>query len=240
MICLNLWPSWNWVSCGESQFFSCFSHRTHFDGFLVCCERAIQQLNGVKKHSAAITLMLNHNLTGLVFKRRRKSPWVPTLTRPFPDNQANAGSWLCTKNDLYCCAQSAKYKLELTTDIHACIDHTFVNIRECKMPRQLTATKTSHEKWGGGGGYRGVGARENSGREGYGRQEKKGRKSEISTMAGSGKEIQKGKPSLFVTAYIQSKKRTQQCFLTSINVLQGLKQNFIREKSQKTKIGTRD
>ena len=38
----------------------------------------------------------------------------------------------------------------------------------------------------------------------------------ISTMAGSGKEIQKGKLSLFVTAYIQSKKRTQQRSLTSI------------------------
>ena len=29
-----------------------------------------------------------------------------------------------------------KYKLELTTGIHACIDHAFVNIREFKMPRQ--------------------------------------------------------------------------------------------------------
>ena len=38
----------------------------------------------------------------------------------------------------------------------------------------------------------------------------------ISTMAGSGREIQKGKLSLFVTAYIQSKKRTQQRSLTSI------------------------
>ena len=40
--------------------------------------------------------------------------------------------------------------------------------------------------------------------------------SRISTMAGSGREIQKGKLSLFVTAYIQSKSRTQQHFLTSI------------------------
>ena len=38
----------------------------------------------------------------------------------------------------------------------------------------------------------------------------------ISTMVGSGREIQKGKLSLFVTAYSQSKKRTQQRFLTSI------------------------
>ena len=34
--------------------------------------------------------------------------------------------------------------------------------------------------------------------------------------AGRGREIKKGKLSLFVTAYIQSKKRTQQRFLTFI------------------------
>ena len=38
----------------------------------------------------------------------------------------------------------------------------------------------------------------------------------ISTMAGSRREIQKVKLFLFVTAYFQSKKRTQQRFLTSI------------------------
>ena len=32
-----------------------------------------------------------------VFKHRWKSPWVPTLTGPFPNGQANAGSWLGTK-----------------------------------------------------------------------------------------------------------------------------------------------
>ena len=90
------------------------------------------------------------------------------------------------------------------------------------MPRQLTATKMSHEKWGGRG-------------QGAGRVRETGEE-----RAGSGREIQKGKLSLFVTAYIQSKKRTQQRFLTRINVLRGLKQNFIREKSQKTKIRTRD
>ena len=26
-----------------------------------------------------------------VFKHRRKSPWVPTLTGPFPNDQANVG-----------------------------------------------------------------------------------------------------------------------------------------------------
>ena len=42
-----------------------------------------------------------------VFKYGRKSPWVLTFTGPFPNGQANAGSWLGTKNALYYCAQSA-------------------------------------------------------------------------------------------------------------------------------------
>ena len=41
-------------------------HRTDFGGFLVCCYKAIQQLNGVEKNSVAISLMLNHNLTELL------------------------------------------------------------------------------------------------------------------------------------------------------------------------------
>ena len=42
-----------------------------------------------------------------VFKNRRKSHWVPTLTGPFPNGQVNAGSLSGTKNALYYCAQSA-------------------------------------------------------------------------------------------------------------------------------------
>ena len=42
-----------------------------------------------------------------VFKYGRKSPWVLTLTELFPKIQADAGSWLGTKNALYYCAQSA-------------------------------------------------------------------------------------------------------------------------------------
>ena len=71
MFCLNLWSSWNWVSCGESwksllPIFHIF-HRTDFGGFLVCCSiaiHAIQQFNSVEKNYVAITLMLNHILTG--------------------------------------------------------------------------------------------------------------------------------------------------------------------------------
>ena len=42
-----------------------------------------------------------------VFKFGWKSLWVPTLTELFPKLQADAGSWLGTKNALYYCAQSA-------------------------------------------------------------------------------------------------------------------------------------
>ena len=42
-----------------------------------------------------------------VFKHGRKSPWVPTLTGPFPNGQENACSCSDTKNALYYCAQSA-------------------------------------------------------------------------------------------------------------------------------------
>ena len=40
-----------------------------------------------------------------VFKYGWKSPWVPTLIKLFPKIQADAGSWLGTKNFLYYCAQ---------------------------------------------------------------------------------------------------------------------------------------
>ena len=65
-------------------------------------------------------------------------------------------------------------------------------------------------------GDRGAGARENRGQEGYGRQGEERAGGRISTMAGSGREIQKDKLLLFVTAYFHSKKQTQERFLTSI------------------------
>ena len=68
---------------------------------------------------------------------------------------------------------------------------------------------------GGGGG---TGGRE-PGRTVGGRGTETGEEragSGISTMTGSRRKTQKGKLSLFVTDYIQSKKRTQQRSLTSI------------------------
>ena len=81
------------------------------------------------------------------------------------------------------------------------------------------------------GGGQGVGGVWEMGEERAGRT--------ISTMADSGIEIQKGKLSLFVTTYIQSKKWTQR-FLTSIQRFPTLKAKFVCEKSQKMKIHTRD
>ena len=43
-----------------------------------------------------------------VFKLGRKSPWVLTPARPFPNGQANVGSWSATKNALYYCALLAQ------------------------------------------------------------------------------------------------------------------------------------
>ena len=73
-----------------------------------------------------------------------------------------------------------------------------------------------HEVSEGGGGGQGGG---NPGEQGAGGVRETGEERAgggISTMTGSGREIQKGKILLFVTAYFQSKKRTQQRFLTSI------------------------
>ena len=69
-------------------------------------------------------------------------------------------------------------------------------------------------KWGGGGGQGGW----SPGEQGAGGVREAGEERAgggISTMAGSGREIQNVKL-FFVTAYFQSKKRTQQRFLTSI------------------------
>ena len=60
----------------------------------------------------------------------------------------------------------------------------------------------------------------------------------ISTKTGSGREIQKGKLSFF--CYCLSSSQRNEPKQRPFNVLRGLKQNFICEKSQKPKIRTRD
>ena len=65
--------------------------------------------------------------------------------------------------------------------------------------------------------------------------------SRISKMAESGREIQKGKLSLFVTAH-HPLKETNPTIVSWLpfNILQGWKQNFVCKKSQETKIRTQD
>ena len=89
--------------------------------------------------------------------------------------------------------------------------------------------------WGVGG--RGAGAREKRGREGYGTREKKGRQAREKLKNASFRYL------LLLTsketAYIQ-RNEPNNVFRLLFNVLRGLKQNFIGEKSQKTKIRNRD
>ena len=75
-----------------------------------------------------------------VFKYGWKSPCVPILTELFPRIQADAGSWLGTKNALYYCAQSANsfswvlFVSSYTTaiiSITACLAHAPNRPKKC-------------------------------------------------------------------------------------------------------------
>ena len=82
---------------------------------------------------------------------------------------------------------------------------------------------------------RGAGAWENRGRR------RKGGKQDLLKIAGSRREIQKGKLSLFGTAY-HPVKETNPTIVSWLpfNILRGWKQNFVCKKSQEAKIRTRD
>ena len=88
-----------------------------------------------------------------------------------------------------------------------------------------------HQVSGGsrGGGGRGAGAQENRGRawSGDGRREtgEERVRSGISTRAGSGREIQKGKNSLFITAYHPVKNTNPATFLNMRGNVKSLKKN---------------
>ena len=79
-----------------------------------------------------------------VFKHWQKSPWVPTLTGPFANSQANTGSWLGTKNTLYYCAQSANrfswVRSQWLLSCHSCAvySRSFLNqTKELPMSRKM-------------------------------------------------------------------------------------------------------
>ena len=190
--------------------------------------------------------------------------WVPTLTGPFPDGQANAGSWLGTTkwfvllcpigeqfflssfrefvHDGYLnsitaclahapkkCMQSGNFQFDMNSPFQNTVypktKDAFPKIQAWAYKRYspLLGSLRCHDSWQ---------PRKRRMKSERGRGQGAGRVRETGEeRAGSGREIQKVKLSLFVTPYIQSKKRTQQRFLTPINVLRGLKQNFIREKN---------
>ena len=84
-------------------------------------------------------------------------------------------------------------------------------------------------------GDRGAGARENRGREGYGRREKSG-----ISRAGSGREIPKGKLSLIVTAHHPVKETNPTTFLDfHLTFSEALNQNFNARKVKKRKFALR-
>ena len=91
-----------------------------------------------------------------VFKHGRKSPWVPTLTEPFPNGQENVGSWLGAKNALYYWAQLANsfswvlFVSSYTTEkmwVHSSCD-VFVVVSCCGILNSLIFTKAwSLQAW---------------------------------------------------------------------------------------------
>ena len=84
-------------------------------------------------------------------------------------------------------------------------------------------------------GDRGAGARENRGQEGYGRWEKKGREVGFLRWREAGEKFKES--SFFFLLLLTSSQRNEPNNVSWLpfNVFQGLKQNFIHEKSQKTK-----
>ena len=88
--------------------------------------------------------------------------------------------------------------------------------------------------------FRGAGAPENRGREGYGRWERKGSKAGSLRWRKAGEKFKKTSfRYLLLLTSSQRNEPNNVCWLP-FNVLRGLKQNFIREKSPKTKGRTRD
>ena len=92
------------------------------------------------------------------------------------------------------------------------------------------------EKWGGTGG----GSPGKQGAGGYRSREKKGREAGSLRWQEAGENFKKARFHYWLLLIIQSKKRTQQRFLTSIKRSLRLKAKFCLQKSQKTKIRTRD
>ena len=74
----------------------------------------------------------------------QKSPWVTTLTKLFSKIQANAGSWLGTKNALYYCAQSAK---SLLSSFREFVHHAYCLATLARFVHQAFLTRQRSYRW---------------------------------------------------------------------------------------------
>ena len=81
-----------------------------------------------------------------IFKYGQKSPWVPTLTELFPKIQADAGSWLGTKNALYYCAQSPNSFSRVL--FVSCYTTAIVSITACLVPAPKKCTQSGNFQFG--------------------------------------------------------------------------------------------
>ena len=93
-----------------------------------------------------------------IYKHGQKSPWVPTLTGPFPNGEANVGSWLGIKNALYYCAQLANsiswvlfvssYTTAILLSRHTCPVRSPSKWRNYRwVEKRLDATSRSTSIW---------------------------------------------------------------------------------------------
>ena len=87
---------------------------------------------------------------------------------------------------------------------------------------------------------RGARARENRGRERYGRREEKGRKAGSLRWWEAGEKFRKASFRYLLLFTASQRNEPNNVSWLPFNVLRGLKQNFISQKSQKTKGRTRD
>ena len=89
-------------------------------------------------------------------------------------------------------------------------------------------------------GDRGAGARENRGRKGYGRREKKGPEAGSLRWREAGEKFKKASFCYLLLLTSSQRNEPKNVSLLPFNIFRGLQQNFIHEKSQKTKIRARD
>ena len=89
-------------------------------------------------------------------------------------------------------------------------------------------------------GDRGAGARENRGWDGYGRREKKGQEAGSLRWREAGEKLKKASFRYLLLLTSSQRNEPNNVSWLPFNVFQGLKQNFIHEKGQKTKIRARD